>query len=113
MNLRRVIPGRKFTPDAFAEIERVKQIWRDCRERYGGGGSFLFGDFTVADAMYAPVATRFRTYEVTLDPQCQAYADAILNLPAVRAWIEAALKETIVIPQFEYEPGGSILAPAS
>ena len=108
MNLRRIIPGRKFTPDARTEIERVKAIWRDCRARYGQGGPFLFGRFSIADAMYAPVVTRFRTYEVALDEECRRYADAVWNLPALQAWVSAAAKETIVIPQFEYEPGGSI-----
>jgi len=108
MNLRRVIPGRRFTADALAQIERVKEIWRDCRARYGEGGPFLFGHFTIADAMYAPVVTRFRTYEISLDPVCAAYADAVLKLPAMQAWCNAAAKETIVIDRFEYEPGGSI-----
>jgi glutathione S-transferase len=108
MNLRRVIPGRRFSPDALAQIERIQAIWRDCRTRYGTGGPYLFGPFTIADAMYAPVVTRFRTYEITLDPVCSAYADAVWELPAMRAWRAAAAQETIVIPQFEYEPGGSI-----
>lgn len=108
MNLRRVIPGRRFTADALAQIERIKAIWRDCRARYNAGGPFLFGQFTIADAMYAPVVTRFRTYEIELDDVCAAYADAIWSLPAMIAWCEAAAKETIVIDKFEYEPGGSI-----
>jgi glutathione S-transferase len=108
MNLRHVIPGRRFTADALAQVERVKQIWRDSRARYGKGGPFLFGHFTIADAMYAPVVTRFRTYDIALDPVCAAYADAVWNLPAMQDWCEAAAQETIVIPQFEYEPGGSI-----
>jgi glutathione S-transferase len=108
MNLRRIIPGRRFSADALAQIERVQAIWRECRARYGQGGPFLFGPFTIADAMYAPVVTRFRTYDITLDPVCAAYADAVWNLPAMQAWCEAAAQETIVIDKFEYEPGGSI-----
>jgi glutathione S-transferase len=108
MNLRRIIPGRRFTPDALAEIERVKAIWRDCRTRYGRGGPFLFGAFTIADAMFAPVVTRFRTYEIALGAEDAAYAGAIWALPAMRAWCDAAARETIVIDKFEYEPGGSI-----
>jgi len=108
MNLRRIIPGRRFSPDALAQIARVQAIWRDCRARHGAGGRFLFGHFTIADAMYAPVVTRFRTYGIELDPVCEAYADAIWELPAMIAWCEAAAKETIVIDKFEYEPGGSI-----
>src|SRR5439155_608831 len=62
---------------------------------------FLFGAFGAADAMYAPVVLRFRTYEVELPPACRAYADAVLALPAMREWIEAAQRETEVIPQFD------------
>jgi glutathione S-transferase len=108
MNLRRIIPGRRFTADCLGEIERIKQIWRDCRARYGAGGPFLFGHFTIADAMYAPVVTRFRTYEVALDAVGARYAAAVWALPSMQAWREAAARETIVIDKFEYEPGGSI-----
>ena len=108
MNLRRIIPGRRFSNDALTQVERVEEIWRDCRARYGNGGPLLFGHFTIADAMYAPVVARFRTYEISLDPVCAAYADAVWKLPAMQAWCDAAAKETIVIDKFEYEPGGSI-----
>jgi len=108
MNLRRTIPGRVFTAEAKAEIERIQAIWRDCRSRFGTAGPFLFGHFTIADAMFAPVVTRFRTYEITLDAECARYADAVWNLPAMKAWCDAAKAETIVIEKFEYQPGGSI-----
>jgi glutathione S-transferase len=108
MNLRRIIPGRRFSADALTQVERIKEIWRDCRARYGNAGPLLFGHFTIADAMYAPVVARFRTYEISLDPVCAAYADAVWKLPAMQAWCDAAAKETIVIDKFEYEPGGSI-----
>jgi glutathione S-transferase len=108
MNLRRTVPGRVFTAEAKSEIERIKAIWREARVRFGGGGPFLFGSFTVADAMYAPVVSRFRTYEVELDAECRRYADAVWNLPAMQAWRDDAAKETIVIESFEYQPGGSI-----
>lgn len=108
MNLRRIIPGRRFSADALTQVDRVEEIWRDCRARYGNGGPLLFGHFTIADAMYAPVVARFRTYEISLDPVCAAYADAVWKLPAMQAWCDAAAKETIVIDKFEYEPGGSI-----
>jgi glutathione S-transferase len=77
------------------EIERVVQIWSKCRR------PFLFGAFGAADAMYAPVVLRFRTYAVELPPACRAYADAVLALPAMREWIEAAQRETEAIPQFD------------
>jgi glutathione S-transferase len=108
MNLRRVIPRRVFTADALAEIARIHEIWRDSRARFGQGGPFLFGHFTIADAMFAPVVTRFRTYEIALDAACKCYADAVWNLPAMQKWLAAARQETIVIDKFEYEPGGSV-----
>jgi glutathione S-transferase len=85
-------------PDAAADIARIIAIWTDCRQRFGNSGlcppgPFLFGRFTVADAMYAPVASRFTTYGVKLDPVCQAYVDAVMNLPAMAEWIEGARAE--------------------
>ena len=75
-------------PEALADIARVAAIWREARERWGvkDGGPWLFGHFTVADAQYAPIATRFRTYGVTLDPVAQGYAEAVLADPDFRAW---------------------------
>jgi glutathione S-transferase len=99
MNLREHLPGRE-RGGAAADIERVTAIWRDCRARFGDGGPFLFGAFSIADAMYAPVATRFRTYGVKLDPICQAYADAVLALPAFLEWQAAAREEPWVITSY-------------
>jgi glutathione S-transferase len=78
---------------AAADIERITAIWRDCREHYGAGGDFLFGRFSNADAMYAPVVTRFKSYGVPLDPVSAAYRDAVLALPAMREWYAAAAAE--------------------
>jgi glutathione S-transferase len=75
------------------DIARVQQIWQDCRGRFGQAGDFLFGDFTIADAMYAPVATRFRSYGVSMDPVSEAYVTAIYALPAMQDWCAAAAKE--------------------
>lgn len=80
-------------PTALAEIERVEEIWRDCLA--ASGGPFLFGTFTIADAMFAPVTTRFTTYQVPVDPRCRAYIDAIADLPAMRRWLEDAAGEPI------------------
>lgn len=80
-------------PDpAKGDIARVQAIWNDCRARFGkdGGGPFLFGTFTIADAMFAPVVTRFRTYGVKLDKVCDAYADAVMDLLSMKEWIAAA-----------------------
>ena len=101
MNIRKFHPGKGRTPEVLAEIERVVAMWSDCRARYGQGGPFLFGRFSIADAMYAPVVLRFRTYEVGLPEACRAYSNAILALPAMKEWIAAATAETELLPQFE------------
>lgn len=83
------------------DIDRVTTLWRECRKRFGRGGAeggdFLFGRFSIADAMYAPVVTRFITYGVTLDPMCAAYVDAVQSWPAVQEWTAAAAGEPWVI----------------
>jgi glutathione S-transferase len=79
--------------EAKLDIARVQQIWQDCRGRFGADGAFLFGRFSLADAMYAPVATRLRSYRVALDPVSAAYVEAIYALPAMREWCAAAAKE--------------------
>jgi glutathione S-transferase len=93
MDLKRRLPGRGHTPGALADAARVQELWRDARGRFGQDGPFLFGRFSIADAMYAPVCTRFDTYGVALDPVSRAYCDAVLALPAMREWYEAARAE--------------------
>jgi glutathione S-transferase len=94
MNLRARRPGVGHGADGVEkDIQRITAIWRECRARFGDGGPFLFGAFCLADAFYAPVATRFLTYGVELDPVCAAYRDAVLALPAMKAWTEAAAGE--------------------
>jgi glutathione S-transferase len=101
MNIRKRHPGKGRTSAVLAEIARITGMWSACRQRFGGTGPFLFGRFSAADAMYAPVVLRFRTYEVELPPECRAYADAVLALPAMQDWIAAAEHETEVIEKFE------------
>ena len=101
MNIRKRHPGKGRTPEALADIARIVAMWSDCLTRFGKEGSFLFGRFSIADAMYAPVVLRFRTYEVELPGACRAYADAVLALPAMQDWIAAAQAETETLPQFE------------
>ncbi len=92
-----------MTPAVQADIDRIAAIWRLLRHRAGdAGGPFLFGGFTLADAMYAPVVTRFRTYRIPLDGLCQAYADAVRALPSMRDWAEAAAQEPMVIESAEF-----------
>jgi glutathione S-transferase len=101
MNIRAA--GRKVstTPELGSDVARVSTIWRDCREKAGSSGPFLFGAFSIADAMYAPVVTRFATYGVTLGPIERTYCEAVLALPAMRDWAAAAAKETEVIASSE------------
>jgi glutathione S-transferase len=82
-------------PQANADIDRIEKMWRACRETWGktGGGPFLFGHYTIADAMYAPVATRFRTYGVKLGATAQAYVEAVLADPDFLVWENQAAKD--------------------
>ena len=93
MNVRKRYPGRGRTPEVLEEIKRIDAIWSQAK------GPFLFGAFGAADAMYAPVVLRFRTYEVRVSNR--GYAEAVLALPAMREWIEAAEREPESIPQFD------------
>ena len=103
MNVRSSFPDRGVTPEVQVEINRVMAVWRDCRARFGEGkGDFLFGHFTIADAMYAPVVTRFRTYKIELERDADAYCDTIMGLPAMQEWIAAASNEPMIVEQFEF-----------
>lgn len=101
MNCKQSFPGKGLNAQTEPEIRRICQLWRDCRQQYGQAGSMLFGEFSIADAMFAPVALRFNTYQVALDETCAAYVAAILSLPALQEWVEVARKETEVLPAFE------------
>lgn len=101
MNIRRSSPGKGRAEGVEDDIARIRSAWRDCRERFGGDGEFLFGAFSLADCFYAPVVTRFETYAVELDPACRAYCDSILALPAMRAWHTASERETTVQPAYD------------
>jgi glutathione S-transferase len=98
MDLLARLPTPPVSPALEADIRRIVAIWHDARTRFGKGGPFLFGAFTNADAMFAPVATRFRTYGVDLskfgdDGTAQAYSDAILAMPEMAEWIQGAIEE--------------------
>ena len=94
MNIRSRHPGKGMTAESRRDIDRIVAIWTSCRERFGKGGALLFGGFSIADAYYAPVVTRFQTYAVSLPATAHAYCDAVLSLAAVREWMEAARRET-------------------
>lgn len=101
MNLRAEGARIPLGPEVQAEIERVVAIWEDCRARFGAAPAepFLFGAFTIADAMYAPVVTRFHSYGVALPPVARAYAGAVRALPAMREWTAAGVAEPERIPE--------------
>ncbi len=102
VNLKGHFPGFKIWSRAQADIDRVCAIWRDCLGQ--SGGPFLFGDRrTMADAMYAPVVTRFMTYDVKLDPGLAAYARTIMAMPEMQEWIEAAKAEPADVEELEVE----------
>jgi glutathione S-transferase len=101
MNLHRPIGAVALSADARANIARIQQIWTECRVACEKSGPFLFGAFGAADAMFAPVVHRFRTYAIALEPPAQDYMNAMMSLPAFQEWTRAGLAETLVIEKFE------------
>jgi glutathione S-transferase len=95
MNIKASLPGRGRTAEAQGDIGRVSEIWEECLSRFGHH-QFLFGEFSIADAFFAPVVLRFRTYGVSLAPALQAYCERVLAHPAVARWVREALAETEV-----------------
>jgi len=86
---------------ALADVRRIDEIWSDCRARHAGEGGWLFGRFSIADCMYAPVVMRFRTYGTEVSGPSQGYMETVSGNSSVKAWIEAALKETEIVPEDE------------
>lgn len=107
MNIRSSYPGKGMTPAVRADIERITGLWRDCRKRFAGADpkdeGFLFGAIGAADAMYAPVVTRFRTYGVQLDSDSETYCAAVLAHPAMKEWADAAKNEPWLIAAAELQ----------
>ncbi|HEX7109607.1 MAG TPA: glutathione S-transferase family protein [Aestuariivirga sp.] len=103
MNLRRPPKPIALSEEIRADIARIEEIWRDCRQGYGQGGEFLFGSFSIADAMFAPVAARFETYAIAVSADTRAYMDALFATPAFQKWKSAALKETWILPHDEVD----------
>lgn len=104
MNVRKSVPNKSRPDEVKADIARIDALWKECRGRFGDeAGPFLFGGFTNADAMYAPVVTRFKTYGVisSLDPICRAYCEAMLDHPAMKEWYADAAREGDEIPLYE------------
>lgn len=99
MNIRASFPGKGATPGALADIARVDAIWSDCIDAYGG--PFLFGEFSIADAMYAPVVMRFNTWKPAVSAVAAAYAERVMQAPAVHAWIQDALHEGHAVAHYD------------
>jgi glutathione S-transferase len=101
MNLKAHFPNFKVWSRAQADIQRITTIWKECLATYGG--PYLFGERTMADAMYAPVITRFITYDVALEPICAAYSKRIMSMPEMQEWISAAKQEPEDIDELDVE----------
>jgi len=103
MNIRASFPGKGRTTGAQADIGRISEIWEDCLSAVGAH-QFLFGEFSIADAYFAPVVMRFNTYDVSLAPALQAYVERVSAHPAVAKWITGALQETDNLPAYDSYP---------
>jgi len=103
MNIRARFPGKGRTPEAQADIGRISEIWETCFAR-SGAHHFLFGDFSIADAYFAPVVMRFITYQVSLAPALEAYVERVATHPAVAQWIKGAMDETARVTKYDTYP---------
>jgi glutathione S-transferase len=103
MNMWRPVKKLELSPETAANVARIDAMWSDCRTRFGDGGPFLFGRFGAADAMYAPVVSRFHTYGIEVDPASRAYMQAVMTLPAWQEWYAAALKEEWLLAEDEVD----------
>ena len=101
MNTRRTHPARPPSDAVSADIARIIQLWSQAREKRGAGGPFLFGTFGAADIMFAPVCTRFRTYNLPIAPFAVDYVNAVLDHSFMREWLAAADAEEWVIDKYE------------
>jgi glutathione S-transferase len=90
-----------LTPEVEADVARIESAWRDARQRFGAGGPFLFGAFSAADAMFAPVVNRFHVYDIPVGPEARAYMAAMQALPAWKAWIAGAEGEPWRIAEYD------------
>ncbi len=102
MNTGRHYPGFVLSDDASADVARIEAIWADCHARFGAGGDFLFGAFSAADCYYAPVVSRFITYDVALSDTAQRYVSAMQAHPLIQEWFRQAAAETWIVAKYEY-----------
>ena len=101
MNMRRAVKRVALTPEASADVARLEQAFQQAREAFGQAGPFLFGDFSAADAMFAPIVNRLHVYDVPVVPATKAYMDAVMTLPAWQEWHTQAQVERWAIPKYE------------
>ena len=101
MNMWRPVKQRDLPDGVLENVRRIDSLWTDCRARFGAGGPFLFGTFGAADAMYAPVVSRFHTYGIEVGTPARAYMAAVMALPAWMEWRTAALQEPWVLSHDE------------
>ncbi|VGO09562.1 Glutathione S-transferase [plant metagenome] len=101
MNIEANLPGIDFPQAAREDIARLQSLWLDTRREFGRSGPFLFGNFSAADAFYAPVVSRFQTYGITTSAPVQEYMDAVCGLPAFQQWCQEAREEGVFVPEDE------------
>ena len=101
MNCKTQIVLSHINPELQADINRMTEIWKDLREKHASKGPFLFGDFSICDAMFAPIALRFNSYGIKVGPLEQEYMNSLLQLPSVKEWIAAGLQETEILEMCE------------
>ncbi|MGH6781040.1 MAG: glutathione S-transferase family protein [Sphingomonadaceae bacterium] len=107
MNIRQIYQPRPPSDAVMQDIARIMQLWAEARARFGGSGDFLFGDFGAADMMFAPVVTRFITYQLPVARFAEPYMQAIVANPFMQDWIAAAQAEEWVLEKFEQPPQGA------
>jgi glutathione S-transferase len=103
MNCRKRFYNINLSAQTENEIERIKLLWRQCRTSFGQGGEWLFGDYSIADAMYAPIALRFHGYDIPLDGIEHAYVQSVLSQPCIKDWIAAGVLEKEIIGEDEID----------
>ncbi|MDH5767281.1 MAG: hypothetical protein OEZ38_14795 [Gammaproteobacteria bacterium] len=101
MNCRKKFNDIRLSSEAEHEIDRIKKLWRQCRTRYGEGGEWLFGEYSIADAMFAPIALRFEGYSIPLNGIEESYVNSVLKQPGIIEWIDAGKSEIEVIEEDE------------
>lgn len=101
MNIRKHYPNYPITPAVQKDIDRIQTLWAFCRENKVSDGDWLFGDFSIADAMFAPVVMRFIGYDVKLKPAAASYVEFVHQSPTMQLWIEQSKSETQIIPEDE------------